>query len=53
MSMRENDQVLVMFTSLRVENDVRASEMSVVCEFPDIFLNIFVTCRQSETLISP
>ncbi|XP_050908109.1 uncharacterized mitochondrial protein AtMg00860-like [Lathyrus oleraceus] len=33
----EGDQVLVMFASLRVENDWAASDMSVVCKFPDVF----------------
>ncbi|XP_050920002.1 uncharacterized protein LOC127137594 [Lathyrus oleraceus] len=37
MSLREDDQVLVMFASLRVESDVVASDMHVVCEFPGVF----------------
>lgn len=37
MSLTENDQVFVMFASLRVENDVAASDMLVVCEFIDVF----------------
>lgn len=37
MSLRENDQVLVMFVSLRVENDVVASDNPAVCEFSDVF----------------
>ena len=37
MSLRENDHVLVMFASLRVENDVGVIDMLVVCEFLDIF----------------
>lgn len=53
MSLRENDQVLVMFSSLRVESDVGASCMPVVCKFLDIFLWMFVTCRRSEKLSSP
>lgn len=41
-SLRNNDRVLVMFASLRVENDVAASDMSVVCEFLMLFLKIIV-----------
>lgn len=37
MSLREDDQVLVMFVSLRVNDDVVASDMHVVCEFPHVF----------------
>lgn len=37
MSSREEDQMLVMFTSLRVECDVVASDMLVMCEFPYVF----------------
>lgn len=37
MSLREDDQVLVMFASLRVESDVVASDIPMVCEFPDVF----------------
>lgn len=37
MSSRKDDQMLVMFASLRVEYDVAASDVSVVCEFPDMF----------------
>lgn len=38
MSLREDDQLLVMFASLIVEYDVVASDMLVVCEFPNMFL---------------
>lgn len=34
---REDDQVLTMLTSLRVESEVVVSDMYVVCEFPDVF----------------
>lgn len=37
MSLRENDQVLLMFASLRVGRDVMVSGMLVVCEFPYVF----------------
>lgn len=37
MSLRENDQIFVMFTSLRVESDVIASVMPLIYEFPDSF----------------
>lgn len=37
MTLRENDQVLMMFESLRVEKDMTASDMPVVCEFLDVF----------------
>lgn len=37
MPLREDDQVLVMFASVRVERDVMANDMSIVCEFPDVF----------------
>lgn len=41
-SLRENDHILLMFASLRMENDVMVSDvtisdMSTVCEFPDVF----------------
>lgn len=38
MSLREYDQVLVIFASLRIESNIMASVMLMVCEFPDIFL---------------
>lgn len=42
MSLRKNDQVLVMFTSLRIENNVASSDIPLVCEFPNVFPeNIF------------
>lgn len=44
-SSREKNQVPVMFDSLRMENGVETSDMSVVCEFPDVSLKIFVTCQ--------
>lgn len=38
MSLREDDQVLMISDSLRVESDVMVSDMPLVCEFPnDIF----------------
>lgn len=37
MSLRDGDQLLVMFASLRVESNVMASDMPVICEFPNIF----------------
>lgn len=37
MSLRENDQMLVTFASLRVDNDVRSSDMPLVCEVLDVF----------------
>lgn len=37
MSLWRDDQILVIFASLRVEGDVVASDMSVGCEFPDVF----------------
>lgn len=43
-SLREKDQVLVMFASLIVDNDVATSDMSVVFKRPDVSLKIFVTC---------
>ncbi|XP_050887118.1 uncharacterized protein LOC127092316 [Lathyrus oleraceus] len=36
-SLREKNQVLVMFASLRMENDVVASDMLAVFEFSDVF----------------
>lgn len=47
MSLREHDQVLVIFASLRMESDVVASDIHVECEFLDGFLRIFVTYRRS------
>lgn len=41
-SLRENDQVLMMFASLKMENDVATSDMPVVCEFLMFFLKIIV-----------
>lgn len=38
MFLKNNDHVLVMFASLRVENNVEASDMHGVCEFPGVFL---------------
>lgn len=35
MSLREDNQVLVMFASLIVESDVVASVMPMVCGFPE------------------
>ncbi|XP_050918518.1 uncharacterized protein LOC127135938 [Lathyrus oleraceus] len=37
MSLREYDQVLVIFASLRIESNILASVMPMVCEFPDVF----------------
>lgn len=37
MSLREDDQVLVLFTSLRMESNVVASVMFAVCEVSDVF----------------
>lgn len=37
MSLREGGQVLMMFASLRVEGNVVASDIFMVCEFRDIF----------------
>lgn len=38
MSLRESGQVCVIFASMIMENDVAASDMLVVCGFPDVFL---------------
>lgn len=37
MSLREDDQVIMMLSSLRVKIDIMASAMPVVCEFPYVF----------------
>lgn len=37
LSLRENDQVLVIFASMRVDRIVVASVMHVVCKFPNVF----------------
>lgn len=37
MSLRENYQLLVMFASLRMDNNVANSDIPMVCEFPNIF----------------
>lgn len=37
MRLREDDQMLMMFASLRVESEVVSVELHVVCEFPDVF----------------
>ena len=42
-SLREKNQVLVIFVSLIVENDVSTSAISVMCEFNDVSLKIFAT----------
>lgn len=52
-SLRVDDQVLVMFASLRVDSYDVVSDMPAVWEFSDVFLRIFVTCRWSEKLSSP
>lgn len=53
MSLRKDGQVFVMFASLRVERNVVAGDMPVVFEFPDVFLEDFVTSRRSEKLNFP
>lgn len=52
-SSREDYQVNVMFTFLRVECDVVASDMHVVCEFLMCFPRTFTTYLRSENLRSP
>lgn len=37
MSFKEDGRVRMMFASLKVESDVVASDIHVVCEFPDVF----------------
>ncbi|XP_058778997.1 uncharacterized protein LOC131652998 [Vicia villosa] len=37
MSLEEKDQMLMMFASLRVDCEAVSVEMTVVCEFPDVF----------------
>ncbi|XP_050877191.1 uncharacterized protein LOC127080950 [Lathyrus oleraceus] len=39
MSLKESSQLLLMFTSLRVEEEAMIIDLSVVCEFPDVFPN--------------
>lgn len=53
MSLREGNQVLVTFTALRVEGDIVASDMIVVCESPDVFSEAFIILHWSEKLNSP
>lgn len=53
MFFRENEQVLVVFASLRVENDVAASDILVVCEVLNTFMKIFVTCLRNVKLSLP
>lgn len=36
MSLREDDQVLVMFASLRLESEVVMVDLPIMCEFPDV-----------------
>ncbi|XP_050884013.1 uncharacterized protein LOC127087186 [Lathyrus oleraceus] len=38
MSLREDDKVIMMLTSLRVERDVMANDIPMVCAFSDVFL---------------
>lgn len=54
MSLRVNGQVLMMFAYLRVKNDVVASDIQVVCEFPDVFpedIGDFLIEREVEFVI--
>ena len=44
MSLRENDQVLLIFTSQRIESNVTASDVLVMCNFSMFFLKISATC---------
>lgn len=37
MSLRGCDQMVMMFSSLRVENEFASVELPVVCEFADVF----------------
>lgn len=37
MSLKENDQMFVMSASLRMKSDVEATDIPMVCEFPDVF----------------
>lgn len=50
MPSKKDDQVIMLFTSLRLKCDVVASDMPVVREFLVCFLRMFVTCHQSEKL---
>lgn len=37
MSLREDEQVLLLFSFLRVDGDGVVNDMHIVCEFPDVF----------------
>ncbi|MCI85253.1 cellular nucleic acid-binding protein, partial [Trifolium medium] len=37
-SLKEHAKVFAMFASLKLESKVQMEELSVVCEFPDVFL---------------
>lgn len=39
MCLKKDDQVLVMFASLRVEGEAVIADMFVVCEFSDVLPN--------------
>lgn len=46
MSLKKDDNMFVMFTSLRVESKVVIVDLLIVCEFPDVFpedINDFLT----------
>lgn len=47
MSWRENDQVLLMFASQRVDSNVTASDIPVVCNFLMSFLKISANASRS------
>ncbi|MCI38519.1 cellular nucleic acid-binding protein, partial [Trifolium medium] len=37
-SLEEHAEIFAMFASLKLESGVKIEELSVVCEFPDVFL---------------
>ncbi|XP_050889770.1 uncharacterized protein LOC127095068 [Lathyrus oleraceus] len=39
MSLKQEDQVLMMLVSLKVDNEAEIVNLPVVCEFPDVFLD--------------
>ncbi|MCI33768.1 cellular nucleic acid-binding protein, partial [Trifolium medium] len=36
-SLKEHTEMFMMFASLKLEGGVKMEELSIVCEFPDVF----------------
>lgn len=52
MSLDENNKMLVMFSSLRINSEVVSFKLSIVSDFHDFF-RVLVVCRRSVIWSSP